>query len=101
MSPYASRDSGSSTSFQKVCANPSKTIKRMSTPTRIRARCKLIVPLRSASRSLALADAFDFDELHRIQLSLDHLPQHGLLVRAIHDCLDVSFEGFCSHSSLA
>ena len=37
------------------------------------------------------ADAFDFDELHRIPLPLHHLPQHGLLVQAIHDCLDVAF----------
>ncbi len=40
---------------------------------------------------LPLADALDLDQLHRIPLPLDQLPQHGFLIQTVHDCLEVAF----------
>jgi DNA polymerase IV len=63
-------------------------------PVRFRQQSKNLVILLDCQNDrpfLPLADAFDFDELHRIPLPFDHLPQHGLFVQAIHDCLDVTF----------
>jgi hypothetical protein len=34
---------------------------------------------------LAFTDPFDLDQLHRIPLPLDHLPQHGFLIHPMHE----------------